>query len=180
MIARCAIHAAGRSSLSPALISASRASRGRRTAKGIVSGFTGRPCLRASGRSADAERFASLGDGAFGSPGDGLLAELGFFMIAGKTLIATQWARLRDPSPERPLWFIVHRRELFKQTVAAFEKAGFAPGAIAAGEDETPGAAIQICMVQTLAFRGDQTRTAPEARLGQRSCAIIPVRKSWG
>jgi len=89
------------------------------------------------------------------SPGSRSLVQLP--TGGGKTRIAVAWTGLRQPTPERPLWFVVHRRELFRQTVEAFKAAEFDPGAIAAGEQETPGAAIQIAMVQTLALR-DATR----------------------
>lgn len=48
-------------------------------------------------------------------------------------------------------WFIVHRRELVKQSVDAFDRAGIKFGIVAAGFQRSPKQLIQICSIQTLA-----------------------------
>jgi superfamily II DNA or RNA helicase len=50
-------------------------------------------------------------------------------------------------------FFIVHRRELIKQSIAAFSKAGFGYGVCASGFVETPKQPVNICSIQTLAHR---------------------------
>ena len=50
-------------------------------------------------------------------------------------------------------WFVVHRRELVKQSVLTFIKAGLPHGAIAAGFPADPRQLVQICSIQTLGRR---------------------------
>jgi superfamily II DNA or RNA helicase len=72
---------------------------------------------------------------------------------AGKTEIAMTWAQLRNPTPSRPLWFVVHTIELLRQTFKRFVRAGFAPGKICFGEGEDGSKSIHICTIQTLTAR---------------------------
>jgi len=50
-------------------------------------------------------------------------------------------------------WFVVHRRELVKQSVAAFAGEGIRCGIVAAGFQEDSKAKVQIASIQTLAKR---------------------------
>lgn len=50
-------------------------------------------------------------------------------------------------------WFTVHRRELIKQSIDAFNEVGVPHGVIASGFPENPNALIQIGSIQTLARR---------------------------
>lgn len=50
-------------------------------------------------------------------------------------------------------WFVVHRRELIKQSVKAFDKAGVFHGIISNGFPEDPRPLVQIAGVQSLARR---------------------------
>jgi superfamily II DNA or RNA helicase len=68
----------------------------------------------------------------------------------GKTFLAAEWAKRCNPTPDRPLWFVVHRRELLEQTREEFVKHGFSPGIVAAGEELTPDASVQLAMIFTL------------------------------
>jgi DNA repair protein RadD len=72
---------------------------------------------------------------------------------AGKTEIAMTWARLRNPTPARPLWFVVHTIELLRQTFWRFVRAGFDPGKLCFGEGEDGSKSIHICTIQTLTAR---------------------------
>lgn len=56
-------------------------------------------------------------------------------------------------------WFIVHRRELVKQTIQAFSDIGIKRfGVISSGFQEAKGFPIQICSIQTLIRRHDRFR----------------------
>lgn len=50
-------------------------------------------------------------------------------------------------------WFIVHRRELLKQTERLFASMGISYGVIAAGRDAHPSRLVQICSINTLSRR---------------------------
>jgi superfamily II DNA or RNA helicase len=72
---------------------------------------------------------------------------------AGKTCLA---AKMLDTSASRGFnsWFIVHRRELVKQTILAFSDIGIKKfGVVAAGFSMAKGFPIQICSIQTLMHR---------------------------
>lgn len=58
-----------------------------------------------------------------------------------------------------PSKFIVHRRELVKQSAMAFDKAGVYHGIIAAGFPEDPRPNVQIASIQTLARRFHKSAT---------------------
>jgi superfamily II DNA or RNA helicase len=71
---------------------------------------------------------------------------------AGKTLLT---AHMLKTAAARGMnsWFCVHRRELIKQSVKAFNEVGIKFGIVSAGFDENPYRQVQICSVQTLARR---------------------------
>ncbi len=59
------------------------------------------------------------------------------------------------------VWFVVHRKELIRQTSATFQAVGIAHGFIAADFPIAGHELVQLCGVQTLALRLD-TVTAPD------------------
>lgn len=71
---------------------------------------------------------------------------------SGKTALT---AHMLKSASERGLnsWFLVHRRELVKQSISAFEKVGVNHGVISSGFDEDYSKTVQICSVQTLTNR---------------------------
>jgi len=73
-------------------------------------------------------------------------------------------------------WFIVHRRELLRQTMRLFKMLGIDFGVIAAGFPEQSSKLVQICSVNTLARRID--RLAKPQLVIQDECHHLPC-KSW-
>ena len=73
---------------------------------------------------------------------------------AGKTVVAALLAQVAHKQGERIL-FLVHRRELVRQAFDTLTAAlpNAAIGIIAAGQPETPDAALQVASVQTLIRR---------------------------
>ncbi len=71
---------------------------------------------------------------------------------SGKTILT---AHMLKKSAEQgvPAWFIVHRRELVKQSIDAFNSVGVRHGVIAAGFMEAKRVPIQIASIQTLIKR---------------------------
>lgn len=55
-------------------------------------------------------------------------------------------------------WFVVHRRELIKQSARTFHRVGIPHGIVAAGFASDPLKPVQICGVQTLAQRHNRMR----------------------
>ncbi len=53
-------------------------------------------------------------------------------------------------------WFVVHRRELTKQSIATFDKVGIPHGVVAAGFPPDPRQLVQIGSIQTLVKRFDR------------------------
>jgi superfamily II DNA or RNA helicase len=73
-------------------------------------------------------------------------------------------------------WFIVHRRELIRQTENVFKELGLDYGVIAAGRTMQPWKLVQICSVNTLARRIDKLEK-PHL-VAQDECHHLPC-KSW-
>lgn len=71
---------------------------------------------------------------------------------SGKTLLTAHMLKTAA-SKGMPSWFCVHRRELVKQSIRAFDQVGLNFGVIAAGFLEDRRHLVQICSVQTLARR---------------------------
>ena len=71
---------------------------------------------------------------------------------SGKTALAAEALRRAAARGNRSL-FVVHRRELIRQSVEAFSRIGLKHGIIAAGFPTSPGALVQIAAVQTLVRR---------------------------
>ncbi len=71
---------------------------------------------------------------------------------AGKTVVVADMARTAA-ARGLAVWFIVHRRELVRQSTAAFALAGVRHGVIASGFPEDPAAPVQIASIGTLARR---------------------------
>ncbi len=71
---------------------------------------------------------------------------------SGKTLLT---AHMLKTSAEKGMssFFVVHRRELIKQSIRAFDQVGVAHGVVAADFQEDPRHLVQICSVNTLARR---------------------------
>jgi superfamily II DNA or RNA helicase len=72
---------------------------------------------------------------------------------AGKTVLFVELVRRIRATRNQRVLILVHRQELIDQTCLALISAGLDYGLIAASYPETPGAAIQVCMAQTLARR---------------------------
>lgn len=71
----------------------------------------------------------------------------------GKTILMSEMLKLSLNKGKRS-FFIVHRRELIKQTIATFSEVGIKDfGVISAGFIEARNAPIQICSIQTLRGR---------------------------
>lgn len=71
---------------------------------------------------------------------------------SGKTILT---AHMLKTSAERGMssFFTVHRRELVKQSIRAFDGVGVAHGVVAAGFIDDPRHLVQVCSVGTLARR---------------------------
>jgi superfamily II DNA or RNA helicase len=73
-------------------------------------------------------------------------------------------------------WFVVHRRELLKQSVAAFEAIGLSPGIISAGFRPTPQAMVQVCAIGSLKNR--YRKQAAPTLIAWDECHHVAA-KSW-
>lgn len=71
---------------------------------------------------------------------------------SGKTLLTAHMLKTAA-SKGMASWFCVHRRELVKQSIRAFDQVGLNFGVISAGFLEDRRHLVQICSVQTLARR---------------------------
>ena len=71
---------------------------------------------------------------------------------SGKTAILAHMARTSEAQGMNT-WFIVHRRELIKQSLLAFANEGIDAGVICSGWPIKWGAKTQICSVQSMASR---------------------------
>lgn len=78
---------------------------------------------------------------------------------AGKSYAAGFMLRTAAANGHR-CWFIVHRRELLRQTERTFQALGIDYGVIAAGRPPSPSKLVQICSMGTLMRRIDKL-TAP-------------------
>lgn len=78
----------------------------------------------------------------------------------GKTVVAAFMAE-SCAAKGNDLWFVVHRRELIRQSVATFKDVGIHHGVIAAGFDPRPSR-VQISSVQTLARRHSKIARKPK------------------
>lgn len=75
----------------------------------------------------------------------------------GKTAMAVYM--LGGAAKRHPVWFVVHRRELLKQSRDAFHAQGLQCGIVAAGFPENARLPIQVCLINTLANRWDRLPT---------------------
>lgn len=71
---------------------------------------------------------------------------------SGKTATTAEMLRLASLKSKKS-WFIVHRRELVKQSVLAFHNIGLKVGIVSSGFPESKKMPIQVCSIQTLARR---------------------------
>lgn len=71
---------------------------------------------------------------------------------SGKTMLT---AHMLKTAAEKgmPSFFVVHRRELIKQSIRTFDSVGVPHGVVAAGFIDDPRHLVQICSVNTLARR---------------------------
>lgn len=93
---------------------------------------------------------------------------------AGKTVTAVELTRAL--AEQGPAWFICHRREILKQAIGSFTRAGLSFGVIAMGHEANPGARIQIASVDTLRHR-HKSYAAPRTLIWD-ECHHLPA-KSW-
>lgn len=94
---------------------------------------------------------------------------------SGKTATTAEMLRLASLKGKRS-WFIVHRRELVKQSVLAFHNIGLKVGVVAAGFHEAKKMPIQVCSIQTL-IRRHERLPKPDFIVWD-ECAHIAA-KSW-
>ena len=76
---------------------------------------------------------------------------------SGKTALTAQMLKTAA-SKNLESWFIVHRRELVKQSILAFDKVGVPHGVISNGFYEDTRPKIQVCSIQTLVNRWPKLR----------------------
>lgn len=93
---------------------------------------------------------------------------------AGKTVTAVELTRAL--AEQGPAWFICHRREILKQAIGSFTRAGLSFGVIAVGHEANPDARIQIASVDTLRHR--HAKYAAPRTLIWDECHHLPA-KSW-
>jgi superfamily II DNA or RNA helicase len=76
---------------------------------------------------------------------------------SGKTLLT---AHMLGTASGKGLhcWFMVHRRELIKQSISTFAQVGIKHGVVAAGWYEEPHLNVQLASVQTVARRVDRIK----------------------
>jgi superfamily II DNA or RNA helicase len=86
---------------------------------------------------------------------------------SGKTVLLVHMFDLAVKRGYR-VWFVVHRVELLRQSVAAFEEQGLEVGIIAAGFPMNPDRPIQVASIQTLARR--YTKLEPPTFIGFDEC----------
>ena len=76
---------------------------------------------------------------------------------SGKTALTAMMLKTAS-SKGLSCWFLVHRRELVKQSIAAFGRAEVKHGVVAAGWYEEPHLNVQLASVQTVARRVDRIK----------------------
>ena len=76
---------------------------------------------------------------------------------SGKTILTAHMLKTAADKG-MPSLFVVHRRELIKQSIRAFDQVGVPHGVVAAGFVEDPRHMVQICSVGTLARRLNKVR----------------------
>lgn len=106
----------------------------------------------------------------------GVLAVLWYLPTGGGKSFAAGFMLLTASKAGKRCWFVVHRRELLRQTMRLFGILGIDFGIIAAGHPEQPAKLVQICSVATLARRID--RLQKPQLLVQDECHHLPC-KTW-
>jgi len=71
----------------------------------------------------------------------------------GKTRIATYITESSIARKFSPIWFMVHRKELVRQTARAFADAGLAPGIVATGYPTEGSKPVQVVLIDSLKNR---------------------------
>jgi superfamily II DNA or RNA helicase len=71
----------------------------------------------------------------------------------GKTRIATRMCQTSISKGFAPIWFVVHRRELLDQAVAAFAAAGLNVGIVASGYETHGNRLMQVVLINSLPRR---------------------------
>ena len=107
---------------------------------------------------------------------NGVMAVLWYLATGGGKSWAAAFMILEAIARGKRCWFIVHRRELIKQTERVFAQLGIDYGVIAAGRTPSPHKLAQICSVGTLSKRID-TLDKPHLVI-QDECHHLPC-KSW-
>src|ERR1017187_5162228 len=106
----------------------------------------------------------------------GVKSVLWYLPTGGGKSLATGFMLLKASNAGHRCWFIVHRRELIRQTENVFKELGLDYGVIAAGRTMQPWKLVQICSVNTLARQIDK-REKPHL-VAQDECHHLPC-KSW-
>jgi DNA repair protein RadD len=86
----------------------------------------------------------------------GVLSVLWYLPTGGGKSFAAGFMLLTASVAGKRCWFVVHRRELLRQTMRLFKILGIDFGVIAAGFEEQPAKLVQICSINTLARRIDR------------------------
>lgn len=94
---------------------------------------------------------------------------------SGKTALTARMMGTASSRGHRA-WFIVHRRELIKQSIKTFDTVGLDHGVVAAGFQPDPRPLVQIGSVQTLARRAN--RLQPPRLIVWDECHHLAA-KSW-
>jgi DNA repair protein RadD len=106
----------------------------------------------------------------------GVLAVLWYLPTGGGKSFAAAFMLLKAALAGKRCWFIVHRRELLRQTMRQFKSLGIDFGIIAAGYPTQSWKLVQICSMGTLMRRID-TLEKPSLVV-QDECHHLPC-KSW-
>ena len=85
----------------------------------------------------------------------GIIAVLWYLPTGGGKSFAAAFMLLKASVAGKRCWFIVHRRELLRQTMRLFKKLDIDFGVVASGHSMQPKKLVQICSIATLARRID-------------------------
>ena len=94
----------------------------------------------------------------------------------GKTAIAAHMTSTSIARGVGPVWFLVHRRELLRQTAGAFYDAGIDVGIVAAGREMQPWRKCQVVLVDSLKRR---RHLLPDPRIIVADEAHHAIAKKW-
>lgn len=106
----------------------------------------------------------------------GVLAVLWYLPTGGGKSFAAAFMILTAMETGKTCWFIVHRRELLRQTERQFKDLGIEYGVVAAGRPMQPDKLVQLCSINTLSRRLDKLKRPNLAIVDE--CHHLPA-ASW-